>query len=160
MKTFTSLILGIVIMAIFTQCAGSQFINNPPFKLESAIKQHWTSDSTNNEGVVIKVKLKNVDTEKISFDKLFVDNRALIVTTNVEQNGVLLEVKYPTTDHRETLVLHKDPKKEFGNKPPAPVGKPPFELENGEMVISYSSQGITNFFKIKNVATGDKITYP
>ena len=54
-------------------------------------------------------------------------------------------------------ILHKDPKKEFGNKPPIITEKIPFVLNDNEAVITYKVNNKTEYYKVFNVVENSKI---
>lgn len=160
MKTFTSLLLSICTMGIFTQCASSQFVDNPPFELDRATEHRIMKGDTVEKGRLLKIVLDKVNTDDIVFDKVYFGNRALDVSPTIDGNTVILEAKYTAAGEIRDLVLHKDPKKEVGNRPPAPVEKMPFELKKGEVVIAYTDKGKTKYFRIEQVQNGDSVIYP
>ncbi|PID69372.1 MAG: hypothetical protein CR989_01925 [Flavobacteriales bacterium] len=157
MKTFTSLLFSISIMVVFTQCAGSQFVNNPPFVVES-VTQHQLTDSNNNDkGTLFKIALKNVDTNAISFEKIYFNNKGTNVLMALTDENTLITAKFVRNISGRNLVLHKDPKKEIGNKPPVLVEKPPFKMKDNEAVLTYTENGITKYFKLENIKKGKAV---
>jgi hypothetical protein len=53
-------------------------------------------------------------------------------------------------------ILHKDPKKEFGNELPDISEKIPFQLNANEAVISYKLNNTTAYYKVENVVEQKK----
>ena len=53
------------------------------------------------------------------------------------------------------LIMHEDPKKEYGNPVPERLQEMPFEMEKDEAVVRYTKNGKVNYFKITGIENRD-----
>lgn len=97
----------------------------------------------NNNKLYNTIKITKTNSE-IELNEIFFLGRKLKL--NKENN--IYTAKVTKTEFRNDMVLHSDPKKEYGNTPPV-VEKIPFNLKNNEAVVSYTIEGIIKFYKIK-----------
>ena len=49
------------------------------------------------------------------------------------------------------MVMHEDPKKEYGNKPPQKPEKSPVEIAKDEALLVYTKNGEQQFFRIRGI---------
>lgn len=130
-------IFGTVFILSLISCHTTKMIKNPPFKVEKAIyedtgnlKYRITIKTSNPQIVLDSVYFKN-SKAKLSFKEGY-------FTAFITKPSLL----------KKNLILHNDPKKEFGNTPSANK-KIPFDLKREEAVISYSFKDKTYYYKTK-----------
>lgn len=148
MKTPISFLSSILLLTLFTKCASSQFDKKPPFTVTEAKHQEWTGDHPHSKGTIVTIALaEKVDTN-IQFDSIYYNEKATAVKVEIIDNKTVLSGKFITTDVRDKLIImDKDPKKEFGNKPPSVHKKLPFHLAENECVISYMINNKKHYHK-------------
>lgn len=151
-------LIGILILAFsITQCASVKMDNNHPFKIESATYNHVTGGvkgSYNSTNLIINFTAK----EAVDFQKVYFQNK--ITNAVIEQNGdkQYIAARYKTSSNdRKDIILHADPKQEFGNTPNNPVEKFPFELKENEAMISYAIGEKIHYVKVENIVKKDKV---
>ena len=148
-------LIGFLILAFsLTQCASVKKEDIPPFKVESATYSHVTGGvkgSYNSTNLIINFTAK----EAVDFQKVYFQNR--ITNAVVEQKGdkQYIAARYKTSSNdRKDIILHADPKQEFGN---TPTEKFPFELKENEAMISYAIGEKVHYVKVENIIKKDKI---
>ncbi|GFD76922.1 hypothetical protein KUL113_63420 [Tenacibaculum sp. KUL113] len=148
-------LIGILILALsFTKCASVKMENNHPFKIESASYSHVTGGvkgSYNSTNLII-----NFTAEKpVDFQKVYFQNRITKAIVEQHNDKQYIAARYKTLSNElNDLILHADPKKEFGNTPKEEF---PFELKENEAMVSYIIEGKTHYFKIENIIKKDKV---
>ncbi|AZJ34519.1 hypothetical protein [Tenacibaculum singaporense] len=151
-------LIGILILALsFTKCASVKMENNHPFKIESASYSHVTGGvkgSYNSTNLII-----NFTAEKpVDFQKVYFQNRITKAIVEQHNDKQYIAARYKTSSNdRKDLILHADPKKEFGNTPNTPAEEFPFELKENEAMISYVIGEKTHYVKIENIIKKDKV---
>lgn len=139
-------ILSIVFLRCGTSKENSQ--KTPPFKIVKSTYNNWIGGQPGVKGVIVKVA---IDNPNVTLDSIYFRN----MKTALEKEKITSEEKYighftyPNT--KNEIILHGDPKKEFGNPVPDVSKKNPFELENNEAMVSYIYKGIKNYYKISNL---------
>ncbi|AZJ32982.1 hypothetical protein SAMN05444344_1256 [Tenacibaculum mesophilum] len=148
-------LIGILILALsFTKCASVKMENNHPFKIESASYSHVTGGvkgSYNSTNLII-----NFTAEKpVDFQKVYFQNRITKAIVEQHNDKQYITARYKTSSNElNDLILHADPKKEFGN---TPAEEFPFELKENEAMVSYIIEEKTHYVKIENIIKKDKV---
>lgn len=127
------------ILTVFTffmmNCASSQFESQLPFSIEKAI--YSIDNQLYNVKIESNQKITSVPTVVYFRDKF---------SSAIKVEGNQLNIIIP----RKTignLVMHKDPKKEYGNTLQTNDNKK-FTLEENEIVLGFGSEGSIKFYKI------------
>ncbi|CAM1354456.1 hypothetical protein [Tenacibaculum ascidiaceicola] len=151
-------LIGILILALsFTKCASVKMENNHPFKIESASYSHVTGGvkgSYNSTNLII-----NFTAEKpVNFQKVYFQNKITEAVVEQHNDKQYIAARYKTSSNdRKDIILHADPKKEFGNTPNTPTEEFPFELKENEAMISYIKGEETCYVKVENIVKKDKV---
>ncbi|WP_440120304.1 hypothetical protein [Tenacibaculum sp. Ill] len=151
-------LIGILILALsFTKCASVKMENNHPFKIESASYSHVTGGvkgSYNSTNLII-----NFTAEKpVNFQKVYFQNKITEAVVEQHNDKQYIAARYKTSSNdRKDIILHADPKKEFGNTPNVSEEKFPFELKENEAMISYIKGEETYYVKVENIVKKDKV---
>ena len=154
-------ILSIVaILFGFSQCGSTKIVKNPPFKIESAVYNHWTGGLPGVSGTRVEIRLS--EKSSIAFDSLFFLNKATKVEIREEKGNTFLTAHFSTSKKRNQnrdVILHSDSKMEINNKVPVNDNFP-FELKENEAIISYKIDEKTKYYKIENVEQTKSDFYP
>lgn len=152
-------LIGILILAFsLTQCASVKMENNHPFKIESASYSHVTGGvkgSYNSTNLIINFTAK----EPVDFQKVYFQNRITNAVIEQHNDKQYITARYKTSsdEDRKDLILHADPKEEFGNTPNNPTEKFPFELKENEAMVSYTIGDKIHYVKVENIEKQKKI---
>ena len=119
-------------------CSSAQISDIVPFTVNSI---HYKSTSK-----ILELTLKNPLPEDITLTSVYFRNTKVGWSKNADQ--MVFVVDFSNNDRIERpLILHADPKKEFGNQPPVKKEKITFQLTDNECIISYIEKGETKFYK-------------
>ncbi len=152
-------IIGCIILTIgFFQCASVHFEKTPPFSVKGATFNNYVGGLPGVSGTWVRIYYEA--TTKIAFDSIFFKGRKTKIELQTIKNKTFASGHFNTStvNSKEDLILHREGKKEYGNK--APEKKLPFELKENEAVISYTENGETKYYKVKNIKEGKKTYYP
>lgn len=140
------------------QCASAKFEQDPPFKVKGATFNHYVGGMPGVSGTWVRINYET-NTE-IKFDSIYFQGRKTVaqLQTNKSKTYVSGHFNTSTVRSKKDLILHRDGKKEYGNKPP--TAKIPFELKENEAIISYSENGKTKYFKVENIKQTATDVYP
>lgn len=142
-------------------CAGGKnndqvvpFEDNPPFEVTSAFYQPWVAGvKKGGKGMHLGVILEEM-TEDVEIGDLFF--REQVVRARRDPNNPDLFTASYKEEPRD-VVMDADPLQEAQNTPPINF---PFELDEEEMVLSYSYQGESYFVLIKDLEKRPLLAYP
>lgn len=138
--------LSICIALLFVQCKSSQFVTNPEFKIISATYYSWTGGQPNVGGINVKITLEK--TTAINFDTIYFRGRKTNTEIKSTEDKTTLLGYFPKNyKNNLNLVLDKNPTKELKNTLPKKETPFPFALKKDEIVISYTYNKKTKYFK-------------
>ena len=150
-------ISAIIIMS-FSQCSSAQFDKKAPLTITDSFYKNWMGGRQGVKGVLITIKAKAPDTD-IIFDSIYFNNKAVKLGSQHQKNELTLTGNFIDSSKKDQLIVHADPKKEFGNRPPNISNKIPFELQDNEAVISYFIKSKKRYYKLSNIKKGKTIFY-
>ncbi len=153
MKIAIKLTSAFLIVFGFASCAnGKQLQEQPPSEIGQVYYTTWTG-GVKAAGSGYNLFISVAKDAEIVLDSAFFRGRRAVVTKEINQpNLYVARFKIPSTEGKEPdLVMHSDPRMEYGNKPPVILEKIPFELEADEAVLRYTKNGKVKYFKISNL---------
>lgn len=162
MKTFIQLVSITFIMAIFSNCAGSQKLQQEaPFSMGTVYSQKWVAGvEGGGSGINIGVPVENLP-EEVVLDSIFFRGRKAALVQETTEKGILYMARFKTDlNKKKDIISHEDPRMEVGNEPPSASEKIPFELGENEAVISYMHKDKKKYYKIDNVKPKPSVPYP
>ena len=160
MKTIFNILFGSALLLGFSQCATSKEISkklqiNTPFSIEKATYTDWVSGvKGGGSGTNVIVTIKDIDSNNIEIDSLYF--RGLKVKVEIKESSYIGRFN-SSINQRKDKVLHREPKKEFGNQVPIMEKEFPFELKNDEAVLSYKEKGKQKFYKTQLEKVEDRL---
>ncbi|TDQ28642.1 hypothetical protein [Tenacibaculum caenipelagi] len=149
-------LIGILLLTFsLTQCVSVKTKNTHPFKIESASYYHVTGGvkgSYNSINLIINFTAE----ESVDFQKVYFQNRITNAVVEQHNDKQYIAARYKTSsnDDRKDLILHADPKEEFGN---TPTEKFPFELKENEAMVSYVKNEKIYYVKVENIIKKSKV---
>ncbi len=153
MRTIKKLLLIPILVIItmsFMQCSSAQLDKKIPVTITEAFYQDWVGGQPGSKGTLVSIKLSNPDA-KMTFDSIYFNNKAVKLQSNLIKNELTLKGNFMVITKPNDMIMHVDPKKEFGNTAPKLAAKVPFELEKNEAVISYMINDKKRYFKVENI---------
>lgn len=144
MKAKAILIAFVTILLI--QCKSTQFDAKPPFNIIDATYNNWVGGQKGVSGIRLVFNFEAQET--VTFQKVYFANKeGSLESANKDGKKVL--TGHISTSTTSDITIDFDTKKEVKNK--LPESTFPFELKENEAVISYLQNGVTKFYKVKNV---------
>ncbi len=140
-----------------TGCAnGKKLQEKPPVLLEPAYYTSWTGGVKGAaSGFTLFIPAET--DPQVQLDSVYFRGRkAVIEKSGAEPDLYVAYFKIHSEEGKPTdVVMHVDPEKEYGNKPPQLPEKIPFELEEGEAVVKYTRNGKEKYFRIIGIQKKD-----
>ena len=155
MKTFLKFLPVAIILFSFSNCAsGKKLQENEPLDVKQVYCSTTTGD-VRGAGSLITLIIPVEEMRDVVLDSVyFRGKKAALKKESSQKNLYIAHFKIPSAD-REDLIMHSDPKKEYGNKPPVILPDIPFELEADEAVIKFYEEGEEKYFKITGIKQDD-----
>ena len=138
------------ILFSFSNCAsGRKIEKEPPVEVKQA---YFTSSRAEVRGADSQIALfiPVEDKKKVALDSVYFRGRKEVLKNDPENPGLYVAYfKIPSKEGLpEDFVMHSDPKKEYGNKPPVVLKDFPFDLKADEAMVRYMVDGKVKYFRI------------
>ena len=158
MKSFNIYLFSFVLFLIMIGCKSQNLETSAPFEIGEKTYFYWVGGQKGTQGTTITLEGETTSSN-ISFSKLYFQNHEYDVSPEYNSYGFTITGNFSKFRERAN-VMHKDPLQEYGNKPPVPEKKIPFELEDDEAVLLYSVNGLEGYHKISGIKQLDKVYMP
>lgn len=164
MKTLKRIIYIIsigLIMVSFSNCSTAQKLQKEtPFVIGEVFSEKWVA-GVEGGGAGTNVFIPVSKTNKnLVLDSLYFQGKAVKLEKKDNKNGLLYIGRFASNiNQKEDIIMHEDPKKEYGNKPSVPQVKMPFEIKENEAIVSYKVNDATKYFKIENIKSKPPVNY-
>lgn len=145
-------------MASFSQCSSAKDLQKKaPVEMEQVYFQKWVAGvEGGGAGLNLFIPVKD---SSVKLDSVYFRGKGTKLDIKPGEN---LYVGRFISDFNKPkdMVVHADPKKEYGNEMPEIPKEIPFKLKDDECVVSYADRGKTKYFKIENIVEKDMLAYP
>jgi len=154
MDKITYITISIILVLAFSCCRVSKLNNenkleqHPPFKISKAFYNTWVGGQPGVKGYIIHFE---IDTKNIELDSVYYRNMSVKLERDTSSSKNIYLGVFILPNRLKNHILHKDPKKEFGNELPDISEKIPFQLNSNEAVISYIVDNTTQYYKVTHV---------
>ena len=157
MKSIITIILiCIIICTGLISCASQRTLQSAaPFEIGTVTVQEWLGGKEKSgTGYLVTIPVA-VITKEVRFQELFYRGQIAQVTTEMREEGFIVQANFINTPTKPDLVMHADPKKEVGNQPSSIKGGSikdfPFDLEPKAAILSYIVKNRVKYVKITGV---------
>jgi len=119
-----------------------------PFRVLKANYKTWTNTNQKTEGYQLKI---TTNSKKFPLDTAYFSHFKSYFVANNENENPMYVATFTIPQAENDIILDKNPQKEFGNKVPNISKESPFELNQGEAVITFFYKGEIKYYKIFNI---------
>jgi hypothetical protein len=136
MKHLSYILVSLYII-FFMSCGASRINNQTPFVIERITF----------EENVLKLALKHPLSDHVLLQNVYVGKEVSKLNSSLENSLTFLADFNDIPQPKRLLILHADPRHEFGNESPLKMKEIAFELSDNECIISYLENGKLKYFK-------------
>lgn len=158
MKSLLKLLGLTLILFSFSGCAnGKKLQEGAPSEIGEITYTTWTGGTERSgSGYNLFVELQNPGS--IQIDTVYFRGRkSVFEKVDGEPNLYVANFRVPARETKSPdIVMHEDPRKEYGNPAPVIPQPIPYELEADEAVIRVLKKGKEKFFKVIAVKNEDQ----
>ena len=152
----------IVLLFSLSGCSSQKkLVDKPPFDMGDATCQKWVGGrEESGSGLLLNISVNETLSGNTQLQQAYF--RGMVADIKMEEkDGQLMATAnfLNKRDEKPDMVMHSDPKKEVGNKPPKLKDKFPFELEADECVVSYLEDDKMQYFKITDIKEKKPLSY-
>lgn len=159
MKNLLKILPVTMILFSFSNCAsGRKLQKEPPVEVKQAYYSTWTAEVRGaDSGIAFFLPIEG--NKNVILDSVYFRGRIEALHEEPETKGLYAAYfKIPSKEGLpDDFVMHSDPKKEFGNKPPVILKDFPFELKSDEAVIRYTVGDKVRYFKTNVIKKEDSL---
>lgn len=147
-------------MMLFTQCATTQVDSKPPVAIVDAYAESWVAGVRGGgSGTNVFVTVS----EAMALDSLYFRGKtAKLRPLQLSKNhGYVARFSNSANSERD-LVMHSDPKKEYGNTVAVERNSNtfPFQIKPNQAMVSYQKGKQIRYFLIENISTRKSKEFP
>lgn len=154
MKSLLLSFSALLVLISFSSCAnGKQLQEDPPKSVQQAYYTTWTG-GVKGAGSGYNLFIPVDKDSKIVMDTVYFRGKKGVLEKVAFEEGLYV-ARFKSPAEPRDMVMHADPKMEYGNRPPEIIEDLPFELAEGEAVIRYTKNGKDKYFRIKNIQKKD-----
>lgn len=147
MKNALYLIAGLF-FTLFTSCGSNNNLQErPPAQFNDV---YYTKDAN---GMSLYIPVAVIQDERVSLDAVYFKGLKSILQKDPEKaNLYVANFRTGMGD----VVMHKDPRKEYGNQAPQMPEKSPVSLNDNEALLVFTQDGETKYYKLKGIVEKEK----
>ncbi len=157
------MLMASIILMAFSNCSSSQKLQkNTPFVIGNCTSQKWVSGvEQGSAGTKVSFNVSAFNQERFQLDSLYFRGRKTKINTEDTSGGMQCTAKFlKQSIKKPDVVMHSDPKKEYGNTLPIKLERIPFELKENEAVVKYMENGKVKYYKIEGIKELPELYYP
>ncbi|WP_300433643.1 hypothetical protein [Christiangramia sp.] len=143
MKNALHLMAGIFILTVFASCGSNKDLQERAPAQFNEVYYTYTS-----EGIQLNIPVAAIQDDRVSLKAVYFHGMKSDLKKSEEKpNQYVANFRLGSED----MVMHEDPKKEYGNKPPQKPEKSPFTIEEDEAILVFSQNDKTRYYKLTGI---------
>ena len=129
-----------------------------PFTPGEVKLEPWTVKHNNRQhGVNIYIPVQD-NPAGVVLDSLYYQGKAAALES-IKKDSYHVYIGRFVDNNASNVILHADPKKEFGNSPTSSKVIPPFAIADHEALLKYTIDGKARYYKLTNLIPATAIYY-
>jgi len=143
MKNVLHLMAGVFILSLITSCGSNKDLQERAPAQFSEV--YYTYDSN---GIELNIPVTSIQDQKVKMEAVYFHGMKSSLKKNAEKPNVYVANFRLGSDD---MVMHEDPKKEYGNKPPQMPEKSPFSINNDEAILVFTQDDQIKYYKLTGI---------
>jgi len=143
MKNTLYLMAGVFILSLITSCGSNKDLQEIAPAQFSEV--YYTYDSNRIE---LNIPVTSIQGQKVKMKAVYFHGMKSSLKKNAEKPNVFVANFRLGSDD---MVMHEDPKKEYGNKPPQMPEESPFSIDNDEAILVFTQDDQIKYYKLTGI---------
>ena len=143
MKRTLQLITGVFILSIFASCG-----SNKDLQERAPAQFNEVYYTYNSNGIELNIPVAAIQDERVKMEAVYFHGMKSPLTKSEERPNVYVANFRMGSDD---MVMHEDPKKEYGNKAPQMPEDSPFMVEKDEAILVFSQNEKLKYYKLTGI---------
>lgn len=147
MKRALHLIAGVFILTVFASCG-----SNKDLQERAPAQFNEVYYTYNSNGIELFIPVVSIQDQRISLDAVYFHGmKSMLEKSEEKPNLYVANFRMGTGDK----VMHEDPKKEYGNKPPQLPEESPFSIDDDEAILVFTQNDQIKYYKLTGIVEKD-----
>ncbi|SDS39415.1 hypothetical protein [Gramella sp. MAR_2010_147] len=143
MKNALHLMAGIFVLTLFASCG-----SNKDLQERAPAQFNDVYYTYNSDGLQLNIPVAAIQDERINMEAVYFHGMKSKLNKSKEKSNLYVANFHMGT---EDMVMHEDPKKEYGNKPPQMPEESPFSIEDDEAILVFTQNDKVKYFKLTGI---------
>lgn len=156
-KHLFNIVFGTIVLFGFSQCGSSQQLVSKeklPFSLGKVVYEKWTVKDSDVHGVNVHLPITVGDAQ---IDSVYFRN-SKVKPERVKRGNYLVYIAR-FKDSPKDVIMNSDMRSEAANQLSTLPQKMPFELKDNEVLIRFTRNNRSNYFKVDDVTESTSVEY-
>lgn len=147
MKRALHLIAGVFILTVFASCGSNKDLQErAPAQFDEVYYTY------NSNGIKLSIPVVSIQDQIISLDAVYFHGmKSMLEKSEEKPNLYVANFRTGTGD----MVMHEDPKEEYGNKPPQLPEESPFSIDEDEAILVFTQNDQIKYYKLTGIVEKD-----
>ena len=134
---------GVFMLVLFASCGSNKDLQaRIPAQFSDV---YYTYDSN---GIELNIPVTSIQDERISLDAVYFHGmKSPLVKSEEKPNLYVANFRMGSDD----MIMHEDPKEEYGNKPPQLPEKSPFSIDEDEAILVFTQNDQVKYYKLTGI---------
>ena len=143
MKNALQFTAGIFMLVLFASCGSNKDLQERAPAQFSEV--YYTYDSN---GIELNIPVTSIQDQRISLDAVYFHGmKSNLMQSEEKPNLYVANFRMGSGD----MVMHEDPKEEYGNKPPQLPEKSPFSIDDDEAILVFTQDDQIKYYKLTGI---------
>lgn len=143
MKNAVQLIVVILFSSLIAACGSNKDLQED---MPAQFNQVYYSSTP--EGLSLHIPVSAIQEQRISLEAVYFQGmRSPLVLSEEQPNLYVANFRTGSKD----MVMHKDPREEYGNRPPQLPEQSPYEIGKDEALLVFTQNGKQKFYKLTGI---------
>lgn len=143
MKNAIHFMAGIFILTLFASCG-----SNKDLQERAPAQFNEVYYTYNSDGIQLNIPIAAIQDQIINMDAVYFHGmKSKLKKSDEKPNLFVADFRMGTGD----MVMHEDPKKEYGNKPPQMPEESPFSIEDDEAILVFTQNDKIKYYKLTGI---------
>lgn len=147
MKRALHLIAGVFILTVFASCGSNKDLQErAPAQFDEVYYTY------NSNGIKLSIPVVSIQDQIVSLDAVYFHGmKSMLEKSEEKPNLYVANFRTGTGD----MVMHEDPKEEYGNKPPQLPEESPFSIDEDEAILVFTQNDQIKYYKLTGIVEKD-----
>ena len=143
MKNAVQFLAGVFFFTLFAACGSNKDLQERAPAQFGDVSYEYSS-----AGIRLSIPVVAIQEDRVSLDAVYFHGmKSLLKKSEEVPNLYVADFRLGTED----MVMHEDPKKEYGNQPPQLPEKSPFDIDDDEAILVFTEAGQKKYYKLTGI---------